>query len=221
MDQSYLEGSKIVCMLINNKSKQANYLCFGLQPTWFHTTNVALHAIACILFTKVCLCVAGLKPPFATLGGLLFAAHPIHTEAIAPSLSKVKDFTRTNMHINQESRASRLSLSLLGEQTLPLGAKKLHWLPFWTLKAPLTGRESLVNGAGFAKTWSRANAHQGRRWQLSPLLLCLLVDDLLSDLRRAGFYAQCYTDDITIMVSGRFESVVFESMQVALRLVEI
>ncbi|GJQ67279.1 hypothetical protein Trydic_g8180 [Trypoxylus dichotomus] len=38
---------------------------------------------------------------------------------------------------------------------------------------------------------------------LSPLLWCLLVDDLLSDLRRAGFYAQSYTDDITIMVSGR------------------
>ncbi|GJQ70406.1 hypothetical protein Trydic_g22835 [Trypoxylus dichotomus] len=38
---------------------------------------------------------------------------------------------------------------------------------------------------------------------LSPLLWCLLVDDLLSNLRRAGFYAQGYADDITIMVSGR------------------
>ncbi|GJQ68110.1 hypothetical protein Trydic_g16792 [Trypoxylus dichotomus] len=55
---------------------------------------------------------------------------------------------------------------------------------------------------------------------LSPLLWCLLVDDLLSDLRRAGFYTQGYADDITFMVSGRFEGVVSERMQVALRLVE-
>lgn len=62
---------------------RANYLCFGLQPMWFHATNVALHAAACILFTRVCLCVANLKPPFATLAGLLFAVHPIHTEAVS------------------------------------------------------------------------------------------------------------------------------------------
>ncbi|GJQ72418.1 hypothetical protein Trydic_g3497 [Trypoxylus dichotomus] len=40
---------------------------------------------------------------------------------------------------------------------------------------------------------------------LSPLLWCLLVDDLLSDLRRAGFYAQSCADDITIMVSGSLQ----------------
>ncbi|KAK4881247.1 hypothetical protein RN001_004566 [Aquatica leii] len=61
---------------------RANYLCFGLQPVWFHATNIGLHATACVLFTRVCLCVAGLKPPFATLAGLLYATHPIHTEAV-------------------------------------------------------------------------------------------------------------------------------------------
>ncbi|KAJ3664554.1 hypothetical protein Zmor_000112 [Zophobas morio] len=64
------------------KDLKANYLCFGLQPVWFHATNILLHAAACILFTRVCLSIAGLKPPFATLAGLLFAAHPIHTEAV-------------------------------------------------------------------------------------------------------------------------------------------
>ncbi|GJQ70169.1 hypothetical protein Trydic_g22630 [Trypoxylus dichotomus] len=59
------------------------------------------------------------------------------------------------MHINQESRASGLCTSLLGEQRLPLGTRKLHWLLFWTLRAPLTD-----NAASFAKTWSRANAHK-------------------------------------------------------------
>ncbi|XP_017769506.1 PREDICTED: transmembrane and TPR repeat-containing protein 1-like [Nicrophorus vespilloides] len=61
---------------------RANYLCFGMEPLGFHMTNVLLHAISCLLFTRVCLSVANLKPPFATLAGLLFAIHPIHTEAV-------------------------------------------------------------------------------------------------------------------------------------------
>lgn len=65
---------------------RTNYLLFGLQPLWFHITNVLLHSVASILFTRVCLCVAGLKPPFATLAGLLFAVHPIHTEAVSISI---------------------------------------------------------------------------------------------------------------------------------------
>ncbi|GJQ68737.1 hypothetical protein Trydic_g17269 [Trypoxylus dichotomus] len=51
-------------------------------------------------------------------------------------------------------------------------------------------------GATVAAGWPQGGA-------LSPLFWCLLVNDLLSDLRRAGFYAQGYADDITIMVSGR------------------
>ncbi|GJQ67271.1 hypothetical protein Trydic_g8174 [Trypoxylus dichotomus] len=47
---------------------------------------------------------------------------------------------------------------------------------------------------------------------LSPLLWCLVVADLLSDLRWAGFYARGYADDITITASGRLECVVSERM---------
>ncbi|GLV41102.1 uncharacterized protein CBL_04626 [Carabus blaptoides fortunei] len=49
---------------------------------WFHVTNVGLHTVACLLFTRVCTSIAGLRPPFATAAGLLFAAHPVHTEAV-------------------------------------------------------------------------------------------------------------------------------------------
>lgn len=56
---------------------------------WFHATNVALHAAACILFTRVCTSVAGLRPPFAAAAGLLFAAHPVHTEAVSPIRSQI------------------------------------------------------------------------------------------------------------------------------------
>lgn len=55
----------------------------GLTTSWYHATNIALHAIACVLVTKVSLAVASLRPGFAALTGLLFAAHPVHTEAVS------------------------------------------------------------------------------------------------------------------------------------------
>uniref|UniRef100_A0A182SST5 Uncharacterized protein n=1 Tax=Anopheles maculatus TaxID=74869 RepID=A0A182SST5_9DIPT len=60
-----------------------NYLTFGLRSVWFHATNVALHAVATMLFTRVCLTIAGLRRNFAILAGVLFAVHPIHTEAVS------------------------------------------------------------------------------------------------------------------------------------------
>ena len=60
-----------------------NHLVFGLRPFWFHLTNVLLHAAVCMLFTRVCITVAGLKRNFAAMAGVLFAVHPIHTEAVS------------------------------------------------------------------------------------------------------------------------------------------
>ena len=62
---------------------RANYQVSGFQPLWFHVCNVLLHAAASLLFTRVCLAVAGLQPNFAGAAGVLFAAHPIHTEAVS------------------------------------------------------------------------------------------------------------------------------------------
>lgn len=42
-----------------------------------------LHAAVCILFTRVCIVVAGLRKNFAAIAGILFAVHPIHTEAVS------------------------------------------------------------------------------------------------------------------------------------------
>lgn len=67
-----------------------NYLAAGLTPCWYHATNVALHAAACMLVTKVSLAVASLRPGFAALTGLLFATHPIHTDAV--STNKINPF---------------------------------------------------------------------------------------------------------------------------------
>jgi len=62
---------------------RVNYELGGLEPFWFHACNVALHTVASVLFTRVCLAVAGLRPHFAATAGALFAAHPIHTEAVS------------------------------------------------------------------------------------------------------------------------------------------
>ncbi|XP_068082908.1 protein O-mannosyl-transferase TMTC1 [Anabrus simplex] len=61
---------------------KATYLALGAEPCWFHVSNVLLHAAASLLFTRVCRAVAGLSPRFAAVAGLLFAAHPIHSEAV-------------------------------------------------------------------------------------------------------------------------------------------
>ena len=47
----------------------------------FHAFSVALHALACVLLLGVLRRLAGAMP--ALLGALLFAVHPLHTEAVA------------------------------------------------------------------------------------------------------------------------------------------
>ncbi|RZF48943.1 hypothetical protein LSTR_LSTR003019 [Laodelphax striatellus] len=82
-----LEKSEMRNTVLQNCSvmiglESLSYWLMGLAPTWFHVGNVALHAACCLLFTRAALSVAGLKTPFAALGGLLFASHPVHTEAV-------------------------------------------------------------------------------------------------------------------------------------------
>merc|ERR1719383_311263 len=55
----------------------------GVPDPWgFHATNVALHSAVTLLFTLLArsFFVADVPTAFA---GLLFAAHPVHTEAVA------------------------------------------------------------------------------------------------------------------------------------------
>ncbi|XP_064627228.1 protein O-mannosyl-transferase TMTC1-like [Lineus longissimus] len=60
-----------------------NHMLFGLSPVAFHATNILLHTLATILFTYVCKNVINFQQKSATLAGLLFAVHPIHTEAVS------------------------------------------------------------------------------------------------------------------------------------------
>lgn len=59
-----------------------NYWLGGLHPTSYHVVNILLHALVTALFTL--LARRFVKKNFPTLvAGILFASHPIHTEAVA------------------------------------------------------------------------------------------------------------------------------------------
>ena len=49
----------------------------------FHATNVVLHAIAAVLVYSVARMLCPGAPRAATVAGLLFAVHPIHTENVS------------------------------------------------------------------------------------------------------------------------------------------
>lgn len=62
-----------------------NYLLGGLQPWGYHLVNVLLHCLATLLLIRIARLV--LPKTKSQIGeavtGLLFAAHPIHTETVA------------------------------------------------------------------------------------------------------------------------------------------
>ncbi|XP_077517055.1 protein O-mannosyl-transferase Tmtc3-like isoform X2 [Amblyomma americanum] len=70
-----------------------NYWLHELRPAGYHLGNVILHSLVCMLFLRVCSMVVPRKP--SVVAALLFAVHPVHTEAVtgvvgrAESLSSV------------------------------------------------------------------------------------------------------------------------------------
>uniref|UniRef100_A0A8C1S8E3 dolichyl-phosphate-mannose--protein mannosyltransferase n=1 Tax=Cyprinus carpio TaxID=7962 RepID=A0A8C1S8E3_CYPCA len=63
-------------------SFRLNYALGGLDPRGYHLVNVGLHCCVTALFTAFCRPLLGGRP-WSLLAGLLFASHPIHTEAVA------------------------------------------------------------------------------------------------------------------------------------------
>ncbi|XP_072311168.1 protein O-mannosyl-transferase TMTC2-like [Eucyclogobius newberryi] len=61
-------------------SFRLNYTLHGLRPWGFHLLNVLLHALVTVLFTVISRTLLG---SWCLLAGLLFASHPVHTEAVA------------------------------------------------------------------------------------------------------------------------------------------
>ena len=60
-----------------------NYAIHGLNPFGYHAVNVVLHGVVSLLFMFMCETVAFKSNVSAFLAGLLFATHPVHTEAVS------------------------------------------------------------------------------------------------------------------------------------------
>jgi len=119
----------------------ATYYMFGLNAGWFHFVNTLFHALTTIMVYLVALRFFR-QPGLAFAAGLVFAVHPIHTEAVAwiaclPELSMAffyllsfylymgADTAPGRKHANWKLIASVLcfGLSLLSKEmafTLPL-----------------------------------------------------------------------------------------------------
>ncbi|XP_010881602.1 protein O-mannosyl-transferase TMTC2 isoform X1 [Esox lucius] len=63
-------------------SFRLNHALGGLEPWGYHLANVGLHGAVTALFTWLARLLLG-GGPWGLLAGLLFASHPVHTEAVA------------------------------------------------------------------------------------------------------------------------------------------
>ena len=70
-----------------------NYLIHGLQPIGYHVVNVLFHAMVTYLFTCFVSQISNGNLSLALISGLLFAIHPIHTEAIAGLVGRAESLS--------------------------------------------------------------------------------------------------------------------------------
>ena len=82
----HVEGShksyRPLCVL----TFRLNYLLHQLRPFGYHLGNVLLHALVTLLYVNLCRDVFECGEGTALVAGVLFAVHPIHTEAVSYSL---------------------------------------------------------------------------------------------------------------------------------------
>ena len=82
----HVEGShksyRPLCVL----TFRLNYLLHQLRPFGYHLGNVLLHALVTLLYVKLCRDVFECGEETTLVAGVLFAVHPIHTEAVSSFL---------------------------------------------------------------------------------------------------------------------------------------
>jgi hypothetical protein len=93
-----------------------------------------------------------------------------------------------------------------------------HTIVRW-IRATLEGRVAVaaLGGTSMGLTISRGCPQGG---VLSPLLWCLVVNDLLARLSGSGIFVQAYADDLCFLAVGKFPNAVSGLMQWALSTVE-
>ena len=85
----HVEGSHKSYRPLTVATFRLNYLLHGLEPMGYHLANVLLHGTVCFLYVQLCALVFGREAVWPSLmAGLLFAVHPIHTEAVSNNFKK-------------------------------------------------------------------------------------------------------------------------------------
>lgn len=96
-----------------------NYLFSELNAASYHLLNLVLHAVVCVLFLRVCRLF--LDKTSSLVAALLFAVHPIHTEAVSIAVTRMVVFVlncRGHGCYSFKPRVSDLTRSSLGSDVL-------------------------------------------------------------------------------------------------------
>jgi hypothetical protein len=93
-----------------------------------------------------------------------------------------------------------------------------HTIIRWVKATPEGWRAIATLGGSYRSVAVSRGCPQGG--VLSPLLWCLVVDDLLTRLSGSGVYAQGYADDICLLGIGKFPNTVSGLIQWALGTIE-
>ena len=78
----HIEGSHKSYRPLTVATFRLNYMLHELEPLGYHLVNVLLHSAVVYLYVLLCGVVFSEVWP-ALIAGLLFAVHPIHTEAVS------------------------------------------------------------------------------------------------------------------------------------------
>jgi tetratricopeptide (TPR) repeat protein len=159
---------------------------FGGEPLGFHTLNAVFHALVSLLAFVLLLSLGSL--PGAAAGAVVFAVHPLHTEAVANVVGRAelyaalfylgacllywkgRRWTGVPRYLRLVGLGLLFLLALMGKEiavTLP-GA-----LFLLELFASLSGQEG--TGAPHEAGESRARGLQNRLWGETPVFLLLAV----------------------------------------------
>jgi protein O-mannosyl-transferase len=159
------------------------YVLSGGQPLLFHATNVALHALVSSLLVLLVASVAPVSVAF--LAGLVFAVHPVHTEAVA-NVVGVAELVSTAavlgaclLHVRSGERSGwPRSLGIGALYAVGFGAKESAVV--------LPGLVFLLDAARARLGWRDLPDYVARRWRVHFVMLVVAVALLAARLEVLG-----------------------------------
>ena len=119
-----------------------NRMVAGLHPPAFHLVNIALHAAASVVVVLLVKALLGGRR-LAVVAGLLFALHPVHTEAVTGIVGRAEVLSALFLLVALTLQACDYTLS---------GRGRSVWMPVGLLAyfCALLSKETAIVGPGLA-----------------------------------------------------------------------